>query len=178
MGNICYLAGEYQDPNEGDEVFLPLNTTRHYNFTEPTTNEPPVGQGEFFAWQSGFWAIPIEDSDYKTQDQWTTFYFNNEPDADSEPAPNWSNILRSVQRREGDTREYTTITTTDDTGKTFIYRVMTVTDSGDYVMATVEYVSSSDVTNDDTINNILEKRKKIMFTTPPALPGDEVISNP
>ena len=182
MGNICYLAGEYQDPSLGDETFLPLATTRHYNFTEPTEldgNIPPYDQGEFFAWHSDAWTRPFEDNNpYQTHENWTTFFFNNEPDADQEPAPNWANILRSVERKEGGVREFTTITVTDDTGKTYIYRVQKVVDNGDYFTVTVDFFSSSNVLDDQTIGDIEEKRMEVVITTPPYLPGDEVISNP
>lgn len=180
IGNICYLAGEYQDPNIGDEVFLPLVTTRHYNFTEPTDlNGPPVGQGEFFAWYSDAWSIPFEgNNQYKDHDTWTTFYFNNEPDADQEDAPKWANILRSVERRDGASREFTTISVKDDTGKTYIFQVNRVLDSGEYFTVTVEYVSKTDIYDNLTIGDIDEKRMEVIITTPPILPGDDVISNP
>ena len=179
IGNICYLAGEYQDPNVGDEVFLPLVTTRHYNFTEPTElDSPPLGSGEFFAWHSN-WSVPFEGNNtYQKHDTWTEFYFNNLPDADQETAPNWAMILRSIERNGGGSREFTTIRVKDDTGKTYIYQVNKVVDNGDYFTVTVQFSSNIDIYDDLTIGDIEEKRMEVVITTPAALPGDEVISNP
>ena len=53
-----------------------------------------------------------------------------------------------------------------------------VVDNGDYFTVTVQFSSSTDVYDDLTIGDIEEKRMEVVITTPPALPGDEVISNP
>ena len=59
-------------------------------------------------------------------------------------APNWNNVLRSVERDGGRGREYTTITMIDSSGTTVVYRVMFQEVVKDMVHVSVEYVSKTD----------------------------------
>ena len=178
MGNICYLAGEYQDTNAGEETFLPMITTRAFNFTEPDSGPGLVAApGEFFAWHTGNYVLPITDEAYEPYENWTIFYFPvEENDIDDTSAPNWNNVLRSVERDGGRGREYTTITTIDSSGTTVVYRVMFQEVVKDMVHVSVEYVSKTDDYGGN-IKDLENKRVDLTFTTPPALPGDTVISS-
>ena len=178
MGNIAYLAGEYQDTNLGDETFLPMITTRAYNFTEPDENAGmAAAPGEFFAWHTGNYVLPITDADYQTYEDWQVFYLPvDEIDVDGTPSPNWNNVLRSVERDGGRGREYATITTIDSAGTSVVYRVMFQEVVKDMVHVSVEFVTKT-ADHGGEINDLQNKRIDLTFSTPPALPGDIVISS-